>query len=260
MPIFSSYPLLISLFAESNLIHRERDYVKTVLHRMYGKFMSHRSFIRKAISQVFFRYIYETGRFNGIGELLEILGSIINGFAIPLKKEHLQFLEKTLIPLHKTRGVAMYHPQLSYCISQYVEKDADIIVPIMRGLVRYWPWSSAFKQVLFLNEVEEILELCRPEQLSLIHEEFSSLLAACLASPHFQVTERALYYWNSENLCSNVLSQARAATLLPLVFAPLQKSANGHWNQTVEGLAQSVLKASVEPSTSFPFLSLPALP
>jgi serine/threonine-protein phosphatase 2A regulatory subunit B' len=68
---------------------RERDYVKTVLHRMYGKFMSYRSYIRKAISQVFFRYIYETGRHNGIGELLEILGSIINGFAIPLKQEHL---------------------------------------------------------------------------------------------------------------------------------------------------------------------------
>jgi hypothetical protein len=42
---------------------RERDYVKTVLHRMYGKFMSYRSFIRKAISQVFFSYIYETGRY-----------------------------------------------------------------------------------------------------------------------------------------------------------------------------------------------------
>ena len=41
---------------------RERDYVKTVLHRIYGKFMSYRSYIRKAISQVFFRYIYETGR------------------------------------------------------------------------------------------------------------------------------------------------------------------------------------------------------
>jgi len=34
--------------------------------------------------------VYETERHNGIGELLEILGSIINGFAIPLKKEHLQ--------------------------------------------------------------------------------------------------------------------------------------------------------------------------
>ena len=90
--------------------------------------MSYRSFIRKAISQVFFRYIYETGRHNGVGELLEILGSIINGFAIPLKKEHLVFLEKALLPLHKPRGVALYHPQLSYCITQYVEKDPDTLV------------------------------------------------------------------------------------------------------------------------------------
>ena len=37
-------------------------------------------------------YIVEC-RHNGIGELLEILGSIINGFAIPLKKEHLQVLQ-----------------------------------------------------------------------------------------------------------------------------------------------------------------------
>lgn len=34
---------------------RERDYLKTILHRIYGKFMSHRSFIRKAISNVFYR-------------------------------------------------------------------------------------------------------------------------------------------------------------------------------------------------------------
>ena len=60
---------------------RERDYVKTILHRMYGKFMSYRSSIRKAIAQVFYRYIHETGKHNGIAELLEILGSIINGYA-----------------------------------------------------------------------------------------------------------------------------------------------------------------------------------
>ena len=225
---------------------RERDYVKTVLHRMYGKFMSHRSFIRKAISQVFFRYIYETGQHNGIGELLEILGSIINGFAIPLKKEHLQFLEKALIPLHKPRGLATYHPQLSYCISQYVEKDPDTIVVIVKGLIRYWPWSSASKQVSYLSELEEILELCRQDQLSLIQTDFAALLAACLDSSHFQVAERSLYYWNSEHLCVNVLSNARAPVLLPYVYGPLSRNANGHWNQTVESLAQSVLKMYME--------------
>ena len=71
-------------------------------------------------------------RHNGMGELLEILGSIINGFAIPLKREHLQFLEKALLPLHKPRSVAVYHPQLSYCISQYVEKDPETIVAVVQ--------------------------------------------------------------------------------------------------------------------------------
>ncbi len=32
--------------------------------------------------------MFETERHNGIAELLEILGSIINGFAQPLKEEH----------------------------------------------------------------------------------------------------------------------------------------------------------------------------
>lgn len=42
----------------------------------------------------FYRFVYETEHFNGVGELLEILGSIINGFALPLKVEHKQFLVK----------------------------------------------------------------------------------------------------------------------------------------------------------------------
>lgn len=47
---------------------RERDYLKTILHRIYGKFMNHRSHIRKTIGNVFFRFVYETERHNGIGK------------------------------------------------------------------------------------------------------------------------------------------------------------------------------------------------
>ena len=41
--------------------------------------MPYRAFIRKSINNIFYRFIYETERHNGIAELLEILGSIING-------------------------------------------------------------------------------------------------------------------------------------------------------------------------------------
>ena len=56
---------------------RERDYLKTILHRIYGKFMPYRGYIRKTINAIFYRFIYETERHNGIAELLEILGMYV---------------------------------------------------------------------------------------------------------------------------------------------------------------------------------------
>ena len=56
---------------------RERDFLKTTLHRIYGKFLGLRSFIRRSINNVFFQFIYETEHFNGIAELLEILGRFV---------------------------------------------------------------------------------------------------------------------------------------------------------------------------------------
>ena len=236
---------LVELFDSED--PRERDYLKTILHRIYGKFMSHRSFIRRAISNVFYRFVYETERHNGIGELLEILGSIINGFAIPLKKEHLQFLVRALIPLHKPKCVALYHQQLSYCIIQYVEKDADTATPILNGFFKCWPWSCSGKQVMFLNELEEILELLGADQLSQVSTMLFTNLARCLDSDHFQVVERALFLWNNEHLVnSGCLSRLNAHTVLPIIYGPLYKNSSGHWNATVEGLAQNVLKMYME--------------
>jgi serine/threonine-protein phosphatase 2A regulatory subunit B' len=236
---------LIDLFDSED--PRERDYLKTILHRIYGKFMSHRSFMRKTISNVFYRFVYETERHNGIAELLEILGSIINGFAIPLKKEHLQFLEKALLPLHKPKCVSLYHQQLSYCIIQYVEKDPDTAITVLNGLVKFWPWSCSSKQVLFLNELEEILELLGTDQLMQVRETLFRLIAKCLGSQHFQVAERALFLWNNENLVNaGCLSRQHAPVILPMIYGPLYKNSSDHWNATVEGLAQNVLKMYME--------------
>ena len=44
--------------------------------------------IRKAINESFYELIHETHKFNGAAELLDILASIISGFAVPLRDEH----------------------------------------------------------------------------------------------------------------------------------------------------------------------------
>jgi serine/threonine-protein phosphatase 2A regulatory subunit B' len=45
---------------------RERDCLKTILHMIYGKFMAHRPFIRKAVSNIFYHFVFETSHHNGI--------------------------------------------------------------------------------------------------------------------------------------------------------------------------------------------------
>lgn len=105
------------------------------------------------------RFIYETEHHNGIGELLEILGSIINGFALPLKEEHKVFLLRVLMPLHKVKSLSVYHPQLAYCVVQFLEKDPSLTQPVITSLLKYWPKTHSPKEVMFLNELEELLDV-----------------------------------------------------------------------------------------------------
>lgn len=178
---------LLDLFDSED--QREREYLKTILHRVYGKFMVHRPFIRKMINNIFYRFIFETERHNGIAELLEILGSIINGFALPLKEEHKLFLFRALIPLHKPKCVGGYHQQLSYCITQFVEKDYKLADAVIRGLLKYWPVTNSSKEVMFLGELEEVLEVTQVAEFQRCMVPLFRQIGKCLNSSHFQVIE-----------------------------------------------------------------------
>jgi len=103
---------------------------------MYGKFLPLRTFIRLCMNDVFYSFIYETERHNGLPELLEILGSIINGFALPLKKEHRLFLVRVLMPLHKPKALTQYHGELAYCVIQFSQKEPSICEDVWRAGVR----------------------------------------------------------------------------------------------------------------------------
>ncbi|VDQ04380.1 unnamed protein product [Trichobilharzia regenti] len=144
------------------------------IHRIYGKFLG-------------LRFIYETEQFNGVGELLEILGSIINGFALPLKSEHTRFLAKVLIPLHKAKSLVTFHPQLAYCIVQFLDKDATLTEQVVRGLLKFWPKTYSQKEVMFLGEIEEILEVIEPLQFQVIMVPLFKQIAKSVSSSHFQV-------------------------------------------------------------------------
>ena len=97
---------------------------------------------------------------------------------------------QVLLPLHKVRSLSVYHPQLAYCVVQFLEKDPSLTEPVIMSLLRsvsfsisemmdqiysiilidcglstrYWPKVHSPKEVMFLNELEEILDVIEPAE------------------------------------------------------------------------------------------------
>jgi hypothetical protein len=70
---------------------------------------------------------------------------------------------------------------------QFVEKDPKLAEPVLLQLLKFWPLTNSQKEVLFLGELEEILELTQPLEFQRVLVPLFKQLARCLTSAHFQV-------------------------------------------------------------------------
>lgn len=232
---FLSRRFLLSLLSNfSSEDSRERDYLKTIVHRVYGQSMVLRPFMRRHIQYMLLRALDPSTleQTHGISEMLEILGSIINGFAVPLKAGHVHTLfRRVLLPLHKLHHLALFHPQLSYACMQFLEKDCSLAGEMIVSLLSAWPRRNSKKEVLFLNEIDEILERIPTQKLmsplAQIGMEPPSIpgmlplpilralfarLGSCLHSLHFQVSEKAIYMLSESMLRKIIFFDASSSS------------------------------------------------
>ncbi|CAI5966229.1 unnamed protein product [Closterium sp. NIES-65] len=248
---------LLNLFDSED--PRERGYLKTIMHQIYLKFMVHRLFICEAVNKIFYQFI-KSERHDGIAELLEFLEDIIKGFVMPVsKEERKQILERVLVPLHKPKCVSMYHQQLSYCITLFVEKDPNLADSVLLGLLEFWALSNNQNELLFLEELEKILELTQELEFHLVMTPLFQQIALCLSSSHFQVRWYGgvsgcdairvdVIRWSGSRGCGQVwlppnyrLSDALRAPLIKLrdflmPFGAITKFLEGSFNPTMAAI------------------------
>jgi serine/threonine-protein phosphatase 2A regulatory subunit B' len=96
-----------------------------------------------------------------------------------------------LLPLHKTKSLPLYHPQLAYCVLQFLEKDPTLTEEVVLVILRFWPKVNSPKEVMFLNELEEILDIIEPVEFVKVQSPIFQQLARSVASTHFQVRQYA---------------------------------------------------------------------
>jgi len=44
------------------------------------------------------------------------------------------------------------------CMKNFLEKDKNLGIDLISGLLKYWPITNPAKEVVYINEIEEILE------------------------------------------------------------------------------------------------------
>jgi len=111
-------------------------------------------------------------------------------------------------------------------------------------LLKFWPKTCSQKEVMFLGEIEEILDVIDPVQFDKIQVSLFKQISRCVSSPHFQVAERALFFWNNEYILT--LIEENSSVIMPIMFPALYRISKEHWNQTIVALVYNVLKTFME--------------
>lgn len=66
---------------------------------------------------------------------------------------------------------------------QFVEKEPTLAEPVLRALLRFWPLTNSQKEVLFLGELEEILEITQVSQMRSSESMWQHRALTCLHHP-----------------------------------------------------------------------------
>eukprot|EP00041_Stephanoeca_diplocostata_P030370 m.918189 g.918189 ORF g.918189 m.918189 type:complete len:1137 (-) comp23741_c0_seq2:252-3662(-) len=227
----SFIPAFVALFASCD--PRERDSVKSCVHRMYGRFMPIRAAVRAEMRHLFVRVAYDTNAppYHGIPELLEFYGCIVNGFVAPLKEEHKDMLLIGIMPLHRCKVVSTYHRQLVFCVTQFLSKSPDLVHKVLPWLLKHWPKGYAPKEVLFVSELEAIMRSVSAEEHDAIFPTICRRIAKCTESVHFMVAERSLAFFNNQMFLASV--RRNAEEIFPILVPALHRNTKRHWSGSI---------------------------
>eukprot|EP00053_Salpingoeca_punica_P017891 m.173186 g.173186 ORF g.173186 m.173186 type:complete len:660 (-) comp17312_c0_seq2:805-2784(-) len=193
---------LLQLFASTD--PRERECIKVAIHSICSKHSAEmREAVRAEISNFFLMAIEsKEEQHNGLAELLEVVASIINGYAVPIKQSNVDFVMRTLVPLHGLVCLPAFHAQLTYCLRRVVVRQPSLLHRVIQGMIRFWPKTKPSKEILFLNELEDLIVSVRQPDLSLVAKALHAQINRCLKSQHFQVVQRTLMLLDQPALVS----------------------------------------------------------
>lgn len=221
---------------------RERSVVRLGVHQLYGRLPRRRPLFRQVFGEMICNVILLHDRVTGIEEILTVYSSIVCGFARPMRKEHVRFLQHCLLPLHRLDRLVDFSSSLTRCLLLYIAQDGNLAPLIIRGILHYWPRSNTQNELLLIDEIEKIVQTMDGEQMASVICPLLTRLRKCLLSQQFLIAQRVLKLWDNGDFAQVVLYHDKNRLYSwNFMFSSLQQIANNNWNKQVRESARHVM-------------------
>jgi len=204
---------------------REKAIVRDLLYLTYSKLVGCREIIRKNISYYFSSLLASY-------ELIEFYNSIVSGFSIPLKQDHISFYEKYFLALHSSPNFLSFHIPYVQCLIKYISKSNSSIVPTVLFISKHWPCSDKKKQLVFIAELSELFVVFE----SLISQDLAipifKQISMCTLSESQDVSASSFDFLMNPDILPILTRYSHI--LYPIIMDPVTRAAKTHWDECTQ--------------------------
>ena len=114
----------------------------------------------------------------------------------------------------------------------FLTKDRTLAIPLLEGLLKYWPFANCVKETLFLTELQEVLEVCEVEKVEPLIPKLFKRIVKCIGGIHLQVADRAMCFFENDYFL-NILKTYKQETF-PMLVPVIVDLAENHWHKILQ--------------------------
>ena len=111
----------------------------------------------------------------------------------------------------------------------FLTKDRTLAIPLLEGLLKYWPFANCIKETLFLTELQEVLEVCEVDKVEHLIPKLFKRIVRCIGGIHLQVADRAMCFFENDYFL-NILKTYKEKTF-PMLVPVIVDLADNHWHK-----------------------------
>jgi len=114
----------------------------------------------------------------------------------------------------------------------FLTKDRTLAIPLLEGLLKYWPFANCIKETLFLTELQEVLEVCEVDKVENLIPRLFKRIVKCIGGIHLQVADRAMCFFENDYFL-NILKTYKEKTF-PMLVPIIVDLAENHWHKILQ--------------------------